>query len=59
MNKTEPEKRLVWGVAATLAGLVFFCLIPGVFGLRAAFAGLVVYICVAVVSFKRTAGKLN
>jgi UPF0716 family protein affecting phage T7 exclusion len=59
MTRTKPTKRLIWGVVTTLAGLVFFCLIPGVFGVRAALAGLIVYICVAVFSYKRTKERLD
>jgi hypothetical protein len=59
MSHIKTASRTMWGVVATLAGLVFFCVIPGVFGVKAAFVGLLVYICVAIVSFKQTAGRLE
>jgi hypothetical protein len=59
MGHTKTASRMMWGVVATLAGLAFFCVIPGVFGVKAAFVGLLVYICMAIVSFKRTAGRLE
>jgi hypothetical protein len=59
MSDAKTANRMMWGVAVTLAGLVFFCVIPGVFGVRAAFVGLLVYICMAIVSFKLTAARLE
>ena len=59
MSHAKAANRMMWGVVATLAGLVFFCVIPGVFGVKAAFVGLLVYICMAIVSFKRTVARLE
>jgi hypothetical protein len=45
------ELRLLSGMAAALAGALFFFIIVGVFGVRFAIAGLVVFILGAVVVY--------
>jgi len=44
--------RRLGGVAAALVGVLFFFIIVGVFGLRFAIAGLVVFILGAVVVYR-------
>jgi hypothetical protein len=46
------ELRLFSGMAAALAGALFFFIIVGVFGVRFAIAGLVVFILGAVVVYR-------
>jgi hypothetical protein len=47
--KTSNVLRRVYGVTAALLGVLFFFVIVGVFGLRFAIAGLVVFVLGAVV----------
>jgi hypothetical protein len=46
------ELRLISGMTAALAGALFFFIIVGVFGVRFAIAGLVVFILGAVVVYR-------
>jgi len=46
------ELRLLSGMTAALAGALFFFIIVGVFGVRFAIAGLVVFILGAVVIYR-------
>jgi hypothetical protein len=50
--RSSKKLRLLGAVTAALAGVLFFFIIVGVFGVRFAIAGLVVFILGAVVVYR-------
>jgi hypothetical protein len=50
--RSSKRLRRLGGVAATLVGVLFFFIIVGVFGVRFAIAGLVVFVLAAVVVYR-------